>query len=116
MSTTWISGLFTEQTKLKACRYLLHHYLGELLKDNVSLEQLSVDIFKGKGTIEHLSLDEEVKSYIYSLPNVFNLLLWNVYRDLWNGMGVTFHWDSLQLINNLAQNNNNNKKKTMISS
>ncbi|XP_029634311.1 autophagy-related protein 2 homolog B isoform X1 [Octopus sinensis] len=71
MSTTWISGLFTEQTKLKACRYLLHHYLGELLKDNVSLEQLSVDIFKGKGTIEHLSLDEEfINQWLktYSVP------------------------------------------------
>ncbi|GAB1600117.1 autophagy-related protein 2 homolog B-like [Argonauta hians] len=71
MSTAWISGLFTEQTKLKACRYLLHHYLGDLLKDNVSLEQLSVDIFKGQGTIEHLSLDEEfINQWLktYSVP------------------------------------------------
>lgn len=71
MSTNWFSDFLSEKTKLKACRYLLHHYLGDLLKDCVSLEQLSIDIFNGRGTIEDLSLDDEFINHWlkqYSVP------------------------------------------------
>lgn len=91
MSTNWFSDFLSEKTKLKACRYLLHHYLGDLLKDNVSLEQLSVDIFNGRGTIENLSLDDEfinhwLKSYSVPVELVSSII---------DRITVTIPWSTL---------------------
>jgi len=46
--------------KKKACRYLLQHYLGQFLKQKLSLDQLSLDLYKGEGKITDLNLDVQV--------------------------------------------------------
>ncbi|XP_077866099.1 autophagy-related protein 2 homolog B-like [Saccoglossus kowalevskii] len=47
--------------KKRACRYLLQHYLGNFLQEKLTLDQLSVDLYNGKGTIKDVALD------VYSL-------------------------------------------------
>ncbi|KAL3873572.1 hypothetical protein ACJMK2_036669 [Sinanodonta woodiana] len=45
--------------KKRACRYLLQHYLGQFLKEKLTLDQLSIDLYNGTGTISDLELDVE---------------------------------------------------------
>ncbi|CAG10607.1 unnamed protein product, partial [Tetraodon nigroviridis] len=35
---------FSESIKKRACRYLLHRYLGNFLEEKLSLDQLSLDL------------------------------------------------------------------------
>lgn len=49
----WLS----ETIKKRGVRYLLHHYLGHFFDEKLTLEQLSVDIYEGKGSIKDLALD-----------------------------------------------------------
>ena len=51
---------WTEFLKKRACRYILQHYLGQFLKEKLTLDQLSVDLYNGTGTIKDLELDVEV--------------------------------------------------------
>nr|CAB3224188.1 autophagy-related protein 2 homolog B-like [Phallusia mammillata] len=46
-----------DSIKTRACRYLLQHYLGQFLEEKLKLEQLSFDLFNGKGTINDVFLD-----------------------------------------------------------
>lgn len=47
----------TETIKKRGVRYLLHHYLGQFFEEKLTLEQLSIDIYEGKGSIRNLALD-----------------------------------------------------------
>lgn len=49
----------TETIKKRGVRYLLHHYLGQFFKEKLTLDQLSIDIYEGKGAIKGLALDVE---------------------------------------------------------
>ncbi|RWS28234.1 autophagy-related protein 2B-like protein, partial [Leptotrombidium deliense] len=49
----------TEPMKKRALRYLLHHYLGHFLFEKLTLDQLSVDLFDGKGSISDIVLQTE---------------------------------------------------------
>jgi len=48
---------WSESIKKRACRYLLQHYLGDFLKEKLTLEQLTVDLYNGKGTVSDVPLD-----------------------------------------------------------
>ena len=47
----------TETIKKRGIRYILHHYLGQFFEEKLTLEQLSIDIYEGKGSIRNLALD-----------------------------------------------------------
>lgn len=47
----------TDSLKKRALRYLLQRYLGHFLSEKLTLEQLSVDLYDGKGSITNLNLD-----------------------------------------------------------
>lgn len=47
----------TESLKKRALRYLLQRYMGHFLKEKLSLEQLSIDLYDGTGCITNLALD-----------------------------------------------------------
>ncbi len=49
----WLS----ESIKKRALRYLLQRYLGNFLLEKLSLDQLSLDLYNGKGTIRDILLD-----------------------------------------------------------
>uniref|UniRef100_A0A3Q1H0K3 Uncharacterized protein n=1 Tax=Anabas testudineus TaxID=64144 RepID=A0A3Q1H0K3_ANATE len=48
---------FSESIKKRACRYLLHRYLGNFLQEKLSLEQLSLDLYQGTGSLAQVPLD-----------------------------------------------------------
>lgn len=48
---------WSESIKKRACRYLLQHYLGDFLKEKLDLDQLTVDLYHGKGTVTNIPLD-----------------------------------------------------------
>lgn len=52
---------WSENIKKRACRYLLQRYLGQFLEEKLTLDQLSVDLYNGTGTVSNLSLDCEVE-------------------------------------------------------
>ncbi|XP_028828008.1 autophagy-related protein 2 homolog B isoform X2 [Denticeps clupeoides] len=49
---------FSESIKKRACRYLLHRYLGHFLQEKLSLEQLSLDLYQGTGSLSQVPLDK----------------------------------------------------------
>ncbi|KAK7903896.1 hypothetical protein WMY93_016503 [Mugilogobius chulae] len=49
---------FSESIKKRACRYLLHRYLGNFLEEKLSLDQLSLDLYQGTGTLAQVPLDK----------------------------------------------------------
>lgn len=48
----------TESIKKRACRYLLQRYLGHFLQEKLSLEQLSLDLYQGTGSLAQVPLDK----------------------------------------------------------
>ena len=58
---------WSESIKKRACRYLLQHYLGDFLKEKLDLDQLSVDLYNGKGTIKNVPLDVWVNLLLFLL-------------------------------------------------
>ncbi|XP_071833635.1 autophagy-related protein 2 homolog A-like isoform X2 [Apostichopus japonicus] len=46
-----------EYIKKKACRYILQHYVGNFLEEKLTLDQLSVDLYSGTGTVTDVKLD-----------------------------------------------------------
>ncbi|XP_075387716.1 autophagy-related protein 2 homolog B isoform X1 [Tenrec ecaudatus] len=49
---------FPESIKKRACRYLLQRYLGHFLQEKLSLEQLSLDLYQGTGSLAQVPLDK----------------------------------------------------------
>ncbi|XP_041037856.1 autophagy-related protein 2 homolog A [Carcharodon carcharias] len=48
---------WSSSIKKRACRYLLQHYLGHLLEERLTLEQLSLDLYNGSGRLREVQLD-----------------------------------------------------------
>lgn len=48
---------WSESIKKTACRYLLQRYLGQFLEEKLTLDQLTVDLYNGTGTVSDVSLD-----------------------------------------------------------
>ncbi|XP_021359493.1 autophagy-related protein 2 homolog A-like isoform X1 [Mizuhopecten yessoensis] len=61
---------WSEFVKKRACRYLLQHYLGHFLKEKLTLEQLSVDLYNGTGKIRQLDLDVEAINEVLDNSNL----------------------------------------------
>ena len=55
---------WTDSLKNNACKFMLQHYLGQFLKEKLTLDQLSVDLFKGTGTVKDVLLNVDVSLYI----------------------------------------------------
>jgi autophagy-related protein 2 len=62
MSTqrSWLTG-WSESFNKRLCRFLIHRYLGHVLKERLSLEQLTVDLFDGTGRITDVNIDAQVR-------------------------------------------------------
>lgn len=52
---------FSDSIKKRACRYLLQRYLGQFLEEKLTLDQLTVDLYNGTGSVSDVSLDVQVK-------------------------------------------------------
>lgn len=51
---------WSESIKKRACRYLLQRYLGQFFEEKLTLDQLSVNLYNGTGTVADVSLDVQV--------------------------------------------------------
>ena len=48
---------WSDSIKKRACRYLLQHYLEQFLQEKLTLDQLTVDLFNGKGIVKSVPLN-----------------------------------------------------------
>ena len=70
---SWYFGNWQDFLKKKACRYILQHYLGQFLKEKLSLDQLSLDLYNGTGKITELNLDVQVRViHFYLMDRAFS--------------------------------------------
>lgn len=61
----WSDGI-----KKRACRYLLQRYLGQFLEEKLTLDQLSVDIYNGTGSVSNVSLDVQALNELGEQKNL----------------------------------------------
>ncbi|RZF47432.1 hypothetical protein LSTR_LSTR007359 [Laodelphax striatellus] len=48
---------FSDNIKKRACRYLLQRYLGQFLEEKLTLDQLTVNLYNGTGSVSNVVLD-----------------------------------------------------------
>ena len=53
-------SVWPDALKKRTLRYLLQNYLGNFFLKNLSLDQLSIDLYQGTATITDIPLDVEV--------------------------------------------------------
>jgi hypothetical protein len=71
----WYLGLpWSESIKKRACRYLLQRYLGQFLEEKLTLDQLTVDLYNGTGTVSEVRLDVQVRITIVYNYGTFIML------------------------------------------
>ncbi|OQV11992.1 Autophagy-related protein 2-like protein B [Hypsibius exemplaris] len=61
---------WSDAIKLRACRYLLQRYLGQFLQHKIDLNQLSVDLYSGKGVVKDVLLDVELINDTFEAANL----------------------------------------------
>lgn len=73
---SWLKPLgrfqWTEGIKNTACRYLLQRYLGQFLEEKLTLDQLTVNLCNGTGSVTNVKLDVQVFT-IFSLFHYYQL-------------------------------------------
>ena len=69
--------------KKRACRYLLQRYLGQFLQEKISLEQLSVNLYSGKGEVKDLLLDAEVRNVGWMTNYYDDIILTHEYNIMY---------------------------------
>lgn len=61
---------FSDNIKKRAIRYLLQRYLGQFLDEKLTLDQLTVDLYNGTGSVSDVSLDVQVNYIDVFVPNL----------------------------------------------
>lgn len=56
-----------EFLKRRACRYLLHYYLGQFVEEKISLDDLTIDLYNGTGSVSNVPLNVEVSDFLRKL-------------------------------------------------
>lgn len=65
---------FVPHVPERVCKYLLQRYLGQFFEEKLTLDQLSVDFYNGKGTVEKVSLDVQVRlGYFFSRVSIIGI-------------------------------------------
>ncbi|KAJ1106499.1 hypothetical protein NDU88_003900 [Pleurodeles waltl] len=77
--------------KKRASRYLLQHYLGHFLQERLSLDQLSLDLYQGQGSLRDIQLDiwsvnEQLESLCAPLEIIDGFI---------SAISVTIPWSAL---------------------
>ncbi|XP_059810801.1 autophagy-related protein 2 homolog A [Hypanus sabinus] len=82
---------WSSSIKMRACCYLLQHYLGHFFEERLTLEQLSLDLYNGSGRIRDVQLD------VWSLNEFLDSL--GVPLEMTDGfissISVTIPWSAL---------------------
>ncbi|XP_012992957.2 autophagy-related protein 2 homolog B isoform X2 [Esox lucius] len=82
---------FSESIKKRACRYLLHRYLGNFLQEKLSLDQLSLDLYQGTGSLAQVPLDKwSLNEILESVDAPFEVI-----EGFIQTISLTVPWSSL---------------------
>ncbi|XP_075223558.1 autophagy-related 2 [Lycorma delicatula] len=82
---------FSDSIKKRACRYLLQRYLGQFLDEKLTLDQLTVDLYNGKGSVTEVYLDVQALNSLGEKKN-FPFEFVDGYIDK---LSVKIPWSSL---------------------
>ena len=66
---------WSDSIKKRACRYILQHYVGHFFKEKLSLDQLSLDVYEGKGQIKDVQLDIQAVNDALKVRKFLELIL-----------------------------------------
>ncbi|CAF0936928.1 unnamed protein product [Adineta steineri] len=88
---------WSNSLKTRACRQLIHHYLGVFFQEKLSLDQLSVDLFSGRGQVKDVILN--LNALNESLTN--NNIPFEVVKAYVGEINLLIPWTSLLRDNSL---------------
>uniref|UniRef100_A0A1B6D799 Autophagy-related protein 2 n=1 Tax=Clastoptera arizonana TaxID=38151 RepID=A0A1B6D799_9HEMI len=67
----WLQYIpFSDNIKKRACRYLIQRYLGQFLEEKLTLDQLTVDLYNGTGSVLDVSLDVQALNELGEQQNI----------------------------------------------
>jgi hypothetical protein len=61
----WFNIGWSDFIKKRVCKFLLNRYLGQFLMERLTVDQLNVDFYNGRGTVHDISLYCEVSNLIF---------------------------------------------------
>lgn len=56
----WFNLNFTDFIKKRVCKFLLNRYLGQFFAEKLSVDQICLDLYNGKGSVFNVELSCEV--------------------------------------------------------
>jgi autophagy-related protein 2 len=56
----WIDLGFSDFIKKRVCRFLINRYLGQFFDEKLSINQIIIDLYNGKGSVHDVNLSCEV--------------------------------------------------------
>ncbi|CAF2640247.1 unnamed protein product [Rotaria sp. Silwood2] len=88
---------WSNSLKTRACRQLIHHYLGVFFQEKLSLDQLSVDLFSGRSQVKDVILN--LNALNESLTN--NNIPLEIVKAYVGEINLSIPWTSLLRDNSL---------------
>lgn len=82
----WLPSSWSQSLNKRVCRFIIHRYLGHLLKEKLDLKQLTVDLYDGVGTIKDLNVDTEVVKYIHRSKSFHYVIPTNTFSTVLNSI------------------------------
>uniref|UniRef100_A0A146KUZ5 Autophagy-related protein 2 n=1 Tax=Lygus hesperus TaxID=30085 RepID=A0A146KUZ5_LYGHE len=82
---------WSDSIKKRACRYLLQRYLGQFLEEKLTLDQLSVDIYCGTGSVSNVAIDVQALNELGESKN----LPFEFVDGFVSGISVSIPWATL---------------------
>lgn len=68
----WFSLGFSDFIKKRVCKFLLNRYLGQFFEEKLTVDQICLDLYNGKGSVSKVKLCCEVSNLTFCKQNVKN--------------------------------------------
>lgn len=65
----WFNVNFTDFIKKRVCKFLINRYLGQFFDEKLSVDQICLDLYNGKGSVYDVKLCCEVSDLLSSPSN-----------------------------------------------
>ena len=59
----WFNLGFSDFIKKRVCKFLLNRYLGQFFQEKLTVDQICLDLYNGKGSVSDVKLCCEVINY-----------------------------------------------------
>lgn len=70
----WFNLGFSDFIKKRVCKFLLNRYLGQFFQEKLTVDQICLDLYNGKGSVSDVKLCCEVKVYNFFYTN-FSIII-----------------------------------------